>query len=182
IELGENTEAGGKFAFQSLEAATTALQKGEVDVLVTAPINKQNIQSADFQFPGHTEYLAQKGDGEALMLMLSERMRIGVVTGHIPLDQVAEAISQEKVLEKLRLFNQSLKQDFGIRKPKIAVLGLNPHAGDAGVLGKEEDNTIKPALKIAISNQPNFRLNASRTTSQDWSSVTSHTKTVILSG
>lgn len=149
IELGENTEAGGKFAFQSLEAATTALQKGEVDVLVTAPINKQNIQSADFQFPGHTEYLAQKGDGEALMLMLSERMRIGVVTGHIPLDQVAEAISQEKVLEKLRLFNQSLKQDFGIRKPKIAVLGLNPHAGDAGVLGKEEDNTIKPALKIA---------------------------------
>ncbi len=149
IELGENTEAGGKFAFQSLEAATTALQQGVVDVLVTAPINKQNIQSEDFKFPGHTEYLAQKGQGEALMLMLSESMRVGVVTGHIPLDQVAANISQEKVLEKLRLFNSSLKQDFGIRKPKIAVLGLNPHAGDAGVLGEEEDTTIKPSLKTA---------------------------------
>lgn len=149
IELGEKTEIGGKFALQSLEAATAALKKGSVDVLVTAPINKQNIQSEDFQFPGHTEYLAKKGGGEALMLMLSESMRVGVVTGHIPLDKVAEAISQEKVLEKLRLFNRSLKKDFGIRKPKIAVLGLNPHAGDAGVLGKEEDHTIKPALKTA---------------------------------
>lgn len=149
IELGENTATGGQFAFRSLEAATMALQKGNIDVLVTAPINKQNIQSENFKFPGHTEYLAQKGNGEALMLMLSESMRVGVVTGHIPLEKVSEAISQEKVLEKLRLFNNSLKQDFGIRKPKIAVLGLNPHAGDAGVLGDEEDKTIKPALQTA---------------------------------
>ena len=147
ITLGENTSEGGKYAFKSLEAATNALQKGEVDVLVTAPINKQNIQSDSFQFPGHTEYLAAKGKGDALMLMLSESMRIGVVTGHLPLEQVSANISQEKVLEKLRLLNNSLKQDFGIRKPKIAVLGLNPHAGDQGVLGNEEDNIINPALQ-----------------------------------
>lgn len=149
ITLGENTVEGGKFAFKSLEAATTALQKGEVDVLVTAPINKQNIQSESFKFPGHTEYLAEKGNGEALMLMLSESMRIGVVTGHLSLEQVSANITQEKVLQKLQLLNNSLKQDFGIRKPKIAVLGLNPHAGDQGVLGKEEDNIISPALKKA---------------------------------
>lgn len=149
ITLGENTLEGGRFAFKSLEAATNALQKGEVDVLVTAPINKQNIQSDSFQFPGHTEYLAAKGEGAALMLMLSESMRIGVVTGHLPLEQVSANISQEKVLEKLRLLNNSLKQDFGIRKPKIAVLGLNPHAGDQGVLGKEEDDIISPALQKA---------------------------------
>ena len=149
ITLGENTSEGGKYAFKSLEAATNALQKGEVDVLVTAPINKQNIQSDSFQFPGHTEYLAAKGKGDALMLMLSESMRIGVVTGHLPLEQVSANISQEKVLEKLRLLNNSLKQDFGIRKPKIAVLGLNPHAGDQGVLGNEEDNIINPALQKA---------------------------------
>lgn len=147
ITLGENTAEGGKFAFKSLEAATNALQKNEVDVLVTAPINKQNIQSDSFQFPGHTEYLEAKDKRDALMLMLSESMRIGVLTGHLPLKQVSSNISQEKVLEKLRLFNNSLKQDFGIRKPKIAVLGLNPHAGDQGVLGKEEDDIISPALK-----------------------------------
>ena len=147
ITLGENTAEGGKFAFKSLEAATNALQKNEVDVLVTAPINKQNIQSDSFQFPGHTEYLEVKDKRDALMLMLSESMRIGVLTGHLPLKQVSSNISQEKVLEKLRLFNNSLKQDFGIRKPKIAVLGLNPHAGDQGVLGKEEDDIISPALK-----------------------------------
>ena len=149
ITLGENTTEGGKFAFKSLEAATNALLKGDVDVLVTAPINKQNIQSDSFQFPGHTEYLAAKGKKNALMLMLSESMRIGVVTGHLPLEQVSANISQEKVLEKLRLLNNSLKQDFGIRKPKIAVLGLNPHAGDQGILGKEEDDIISPALQKA---------------------------------
>ena len=146
IALGENTSEGGKFAFKSLEAATNALQKNEVDVLVTAPINKQNIQSDSFQFPGHTEYLAAKDKKNALMLMLSESIRIGVVTGHLPLNHVSANISQDKVLEKLRLFNNSLKQDFGIRKPKIAVLGLNPHAGDQGVLGSEEDDIISPAL------------------------------------
>lgn len=149
ITLGENTAEGGRFAFKSLEAATNAIQKGDVDVLVTAPINKQNIQSDSFQFPGHTEYLEAKGKRDALMLMLSESMRIGVVTGHLPLEQVSANITQEKVLEKLLLLNNSLKQDFGIRKPKIAVLGLNPHAGDQGVLGKEEDDIISPALQNA---------------------------------
>ena len=149
ITLGENTAEGGMFAVKSLEAATNALQKDEVDVLVTAPINKQNIQSYSFQFPGHTEYLEAKAKGIALMLMLSESMRIGVVTGHLPLKQVSSNISQEKVLEKLRLLNKSLNQDFGIRKPKIAVLGLNPHAGDQGLLGKEEDDIIIPALQKA---------------------------------
>ena len=147
INLGENTTEGGRFAFKSLEAATNALLKGEVDVLVTAPINKQNIQSDSFQFPGHTEYLAAKEKGNALMLMLSESMRIGVVTGHLPLEQVSSNISQDKVLEKLHLLNDSLKKDFGIRKPKIAVLGLNPHAGDQGILGKEEEDIISPALQ-----------------------------------
>ena len=147
ITLGESTSEGGKFAFKSLEAATNALQKGHVDVLVTAPINKQNIQSDSFQFPGHTEYLSAKAEGDALMLMLSQSMRIGVVTGHLPLEEVSANISQEKVLAKLRLLNNSLKQDFGIRKPKIAVLGLNPHAGDQGLLGKEEHDIISPALQ-----------------------------------
>tara|TARA_B100000900_G_scaffold412430_1_gene434193 strand:+ start:1993 stop:3066 length:1074 start_codon:yes stop_codon:yes gene_type:complete len=149
ITIGENTSEAGKFAFKSLEAATNSILKGEVDVLVTAPINKQNIQSDDFQFPGHTEYLAAKDKGNVLMLMLSESIRIGVVTGHLPLDKVSANISQDKVLEKLRLLNKSLKKDFGIRKPKIAVLGLNPHAGDQGVLGKEEDDIIIPAIHKA---------------------------------
>ena len=147
ITLGENSAEGGKFAFKSLDAATNALIKDEVDVLVTAPINKQNIQSDSFQFPGHTEYLEAKDKRDALMLMLSESMRIGMVTGHLPLKEVSSNISQEKVLKKLRLLNKSLKQDFGIRKPKIAVLGLNPHSGDQGVLGMEEDDIISPALK-----------------------------------
>lgn len=149
ITIGENTAEGGKFAFKSLEAATNALQRGEVDVLVTAPINKQNIQSDSFQFPGHTEYLAVKDKSDALMLMLSKNMRIGVVTGHIPLEKVSANITKEKVSEKLRLLNYTLKQDFGIRKPKIAVLGLNPHAGDQGILGKQEDEIIIPALQKA---------------------------------
>lgn len=149
VTLGENNPEGGKFAFKSLEAATNALQKNEVDVLVTAPINKQNIQSDSFQFPGHTEYLAAKDKRNALMLMVSESIRIGVVTGHLPLEQVSANISQNKILEKIQLLDKSLKQDFGIRKPKIAVLGLNPHAGDQGVLGRQEDDIINPALKKA---------------------------------
>jgi 4-hydroxythreonine-4-phosphate dehydrogenase len=142
-------EDGGKYALKSLQKACQALQDGSVDVLVTAPINKENIQSDSFKFPGHTEFLEQQFDGQALMLMLNNDLRIGVVTGHLPLEQVSKHITQELILQKLQLFNQSLIQDFGVRKPKIAVLGLNPHAGDNGLLGKEEEETIIPALQKA---------------------------------
>ena len=134
---------------KSLEKACQALQNGSIDVLVTAPINKENIQSDSFKFPGHTEFLEQQFEGQALMLMLNKELRIGVVTGHLPLKQVSKHITQELILQKLESFNQSLIQDFGIRKPKISVLGLNPHAGDNGLLGKEEEKTIIPALQKA---------------------------------
>jgi 4-hydroxythreonine-4-phosphate dehydrogenase len=144
-----NKKKGGEYALKSLEKACQALQNGSIDVLVTAPINKENIQSDRFNFPGHTEFLEQQFEGQALMLMLNMELRIGVVTGHMPLKQVSKHITQELILQKLESFNQSLIQDFGIRKPKIAVLGLNPHAGDNGLLGKEEEKIIKPALQKA---------------------------------
>ena len=147
--LGNNTPDGGKYALKSLECASQSLKNKEVDVLVTAPINKENIQSDSFKFPGHTEFLEQQFEGQALMLMLNKELRIGVVTGHLPLEQVSKHITQELILQKLESFNQSLIQDFGIRKPKIAVLGLNPHAGDNGLLGQEEEKTIIPALQKA---------------------------------
>ncbi len=150
IELGQQTENGGKYAFKSLEAATNALAEGKIDVLVTAPINKENIQSAEFKFPGHTEYLDEKfGKGNSLMFLVSDDLRVAVVTGHIPVTRVAQELSSEKILKKIQLLNKSLTQDFAIRKPKIAVLGLNPHAGDNGVIGDEEKNIIIPAIDKA---------------------------------
>ena len=142
-------ENGGKYAWRSLEKACQALQNGSIDVLVTAPINKKNIQSKSFKFPGHTEFLEKQFKGQALMLMLNKSLRVGVVTGHLPLNQVSKNISQKLILQKLNSFNHSLIQDFGIRKPKIAVLGLNPHAGDNGLLGQEEKKTIIPAIQKA---------------------------------
>ncbi|TVR40894.1 MAG: 4-hydroxythreonine-4-phosphate dehydrogenase PdxA [Bacteroidia bacterium] len=151
IDLGQSTETAGQAAFQSLEMATDDLAKGHIDALVTAPINKQNIQSRHFNFPGHTEYLTQKfGTQESLMLMVSNQTRIGVITGHIPLREVPGQISRERILSKVKIFNNSLKKDFGITKPKIALLGLNPHAGDKGVIGKEEQEVIIPAIKEAF--------------------------------
>ena len=144
-----NLENGGKYALKSLQKACQALQNRSIDVLVTAPINKENIQSDSFKFPGHTEFLEQQFEGQALMLMLNEELRIGLVTGHLPIEQVSKHITQELILQKLESFNHSLIQDFGIRKPKIAVLGLNPHAGDNGLLGQEEEKTIIPALQKA---------------------------------
>jgi 4-hydroxythreonine-4-phosphate dehydrogenase len=146
---GTKNESGGKYALKSLEKASQALKNGEIDALLTAPINKDNIQSDSFKFPGHTEYLEQKFDGKALMLMLCDKLRIGLVTGHLPIDQISKNITQELIIQKLKSFNKSLQQDFGIRKPKIAVLGLNPHAGDNGLLGEEEAKTIIPALQKA---------------------------------
>lgn len=147
MNIGEVTSEGGLYAFKSLEAATQDLLDGEIDVLVTAPINKDNIQSEEFNFPGHTEYLMQKdGAEEVLMFMVSDVARIGVVTGHIPLKEVAAKITTEGILKKITVMNKSLIEDFGIVKPKIAIMGLNPHAGDNGLLGDEEEKSIIPAI------------------------------------
>lgn len=151
VELGRSTEEAGKAAFAALEQATEDLKKGALDAIVTAPINKKNIQSADFHFPGHTEYLEEKfGTGTpSLMLLMNDVMRVAVVTGHIPVAEVSNALTKELIIEKLLVFNKSLKEDFMIVRPRIAVLGLNPHAGDEGVIGDEEQKTIIPALKEA---------------------------------
>ncbi|TDO19494.1 4-hydroxythreonine-4-phosphate dehydrogenase PdxA [Pedobacter duraquae] len=151
IELGVSNEIGGKYALLSLEKATEDLVKGDIDALITAPINKHNIQSETFQFPGHTEYLQEKsGSNDVLMFLVSEDLRIGVVTGHIPVNQISASITAEKITKKLILMNESLKKDFWIEKPKIAVLGLNPHAGDNGLLGSEEKDVIMPAIQNAF--------------------------------
>ncbi len=150
VELGKSTSIAGESSFISLEQAVKSLKEGTIDVLVTAPINKDNIQSDQFNFPGHTEYLTKEsGAQESLMLMISENLKIGVVTGHIPISEVSSALSAESIINKLRIMNQSLIQDFRIRKPKIAVLGLNPHAGDNGLIGNEEIDIINPAIKKA---------------------------------
>lgn len=138
---------GGVYALKSLEAATADLKDQKIDVLVTAPINKDCVRDAGFEFPGHTEYLANiSGTNEVLMFMVAEGLRVGVVTGHIPLRKVAESITKEAVEHKLRLMIKSLQEDFLIQKPKIAVLGLNPHAGDRGTLGNEEMDIINPVI------------------------------------
>ena len=149
VELGKPSRESGKAAFDALEKAMTEYKDGLFDVLVTAPIHKQMIQSESFTFPGHTEYIEQSiGEGaKALMILASERLRVALVTGHVPVAKVATTLSQELVQEKLELFNTSLKSDFGINAPRIAVLALNPHAGDGGVIGNEEETTIIPAIK-----------------------------------
>lgn len=151
VELTQSTEVAGKAAYQALEAAVADLKAGNIDVLVTAPINKHNIQNEQFHFPGHTEYLEQScGEGKkALMILMTENLRVALVTGHIPLSEVASQLTPERIISKLQIFNQSLKQDFDIIKPRIAVLALNPHAGDAGLIGSEEENIIKPAMAEA---------------------------------
>ena len=151
ITLGQSTEAGGKYALASLEAATEDLKNGEIDALVTAPINKENIQSETFNFPGHTEYLTEKFEGNSLMLMVNDNIKIGVATNHIPLSKVANTLTSDTIFEKLKILNKALLQDFCITSPRIAVLGLNPHAGDNGLIGKEEENVIIPAIDNAKS-------------------------------
>lgn len=150
IDLGQSTETGGKYAFLSLEKATQDLINVDIDALVTAPINKQNIQNENFQFAGHTEYIqAKAGADESLMLLMGEDLRVGLVTGHIPVAEVSKKVTKEKIIKKLELMNQTLKTDFWIEKPKIAVLGLNPHAGDEGLIGEEEQKIIAPAVEEA---------------------------------
>ena len=151
IELGVANETGGKYALLSLEKATEDLIGGQIDALVTAPINKHNIQSENFSFPGHTEYLQERSKSkDVLMFLMNDNLRVGVVTGHIPVADVPQSITKEKIVKKLQLMNESLKKDFWIEKPKIAVLGLNPHAGDNGLLGKEEQEIISPAIQEAF--------------------------------
>ncbi|MBK0380297.1 4-hydroxythreonine-4-phosphate dehydrogenase PdxA [Mucilaginibacter segetis] len=150
IELGTTTAEGGKYAYLSLQKATDDLLSGAIDGLVTAPINKDNIQNEEFNFPGHTEYLQARDNApESLMFLVSDTLRVGVVTGHIPIVKVAESITGEKILAKLKLMHKSLHDDFWIRKPKIAVLGLNPHASDNGLIGSEEKEIIIPAIEEA---------------------------------
>jgi len=147
LEFGVNDETVGKYAIKSFVAATQALKEGLVDVLVTAPINKYNIQSEEFHFPGHTDYLNQELEGNALMLMVQDNLRVGLLTDHVPVNEVSKHLTEALIRTKLETINKTLIQDFGITKPKIAVLGLNPHCGDHGVIGKEDDEVIKPALK-----------------------------------
>jgi len=152
IQPGTVSDQAGRLAFLSLERAVKDLASNKIDVLVTAPINKKNIQSKDFNFPGHTEYLAKYSNVEsALMLMCCDDLRVGVVTGHQALRDVADSITKARVLQKLQEVHKTLKLDFSIAKPRIAVLGLNPHAGDDGLLGREEKEIIQPAIEEARS-------------------------------
>ena len=146
IEPGKETEEGGKYAFLSLKAAVTALKNDEIDVLVTAPINKHNIQSEEFNFPGHTDYLAKELEGEALMFMVTNDLKVGLLTDHVPVKDVSKKITAKLVETKVNKIYNSLIEDFRVRKPKIAVLGINPHTGDNGVIGKEDDEVLRPII------------------------------------
>ena len=147
INFGTNDETVGKYAIKSFVAATKALKEGLIDVLVTAPINKYNIQSEEFKFPRHTDYLDKELEGNALMLMVQDDLRVGLLTDHIPVNEVAKHLTESLITQKIETIKKTLIQDFSINKPKIAVLGLNPHAGDGGVIGKEEEEILKPTLK-----------------------------------
>lgn len=150
VELGKSTPVAGEASYMALERATSDLKEGLIDVLVTAPINKDNIQSEKFNFPGHTEFLAREFDSkDYLMLMVSETMKVGLVTTHLPISEITNYITKETILSKLRIIAHSMQQDFAITRPRIAVFGLNPHAGDNGLLGKEEIDIIQPAIEQA---------------------------------
>jgi 4-hydroxythreonine-4-phosphate dehydrogenase len=149
VEPGKMTQEAGRAAYLALARCTEDLKNRHVDAVVTAPINKLTIQSSDFPYPGHTEYYAANfAKEDSMMLLVSEVLRVGNLTTHIPLSQVSEHITQEKIIKKTNLLLKVLKEDFGIRKPKIAILGLNPHAGEGGLLGAEENNVIVPAIQV----------------------------------
>ncbi len=149
IQFGERSGQLAAYAIKSLESAALDLASGKVDVLVTAPIDKNSMQQAGFAYPGHTEFLQQMAgsDSEVLMLLIADDLRVGTVTGHIPLKDVSGAITTDRIVQKARLFNQSLMRDLAIATPRIAVLGLNPHAGDNGSLGSEDRERIAPAVR-----------------------------------
>jgi 4-hydroxythreonine-4-phosphate dehydrogenase len=153
INPGQLTDIGGAYAVKSLAAAVEALKDKKIEGLVTAPIHKKNIQSPEFSFTGHTPYLKQAfGVKDVLMLMSSDNFRVGLVTEHVPVSEITRYITRETILSKLNILKDSLIRDFGIDKPRIAVLGLNPHAGDEGLIGREEEDIIKPAIKDAKHN------------------------------
>ncbi|MDC7994950.1 4-hydroxythreonine-4-phosphate dehydrogenase PdxA [Altibacter sp. HG106] len=147
VSLGEEDKNAGAYAIRSLKAAVQALKNAEIDVLVTAPIHKSNVQSESFQFPGHTDYLAQELEGDSLMLMVSGPLRVGLLTDHVAVKDVPKHITKERIHRKIQTIYNTLIQDFRIRTPKIAVLGINPHTGDNGVIGKEDDEVLRPALE-----------------------------------
>ena len=149
VELSKPSAEAGKAALDALERALADYKEGLIDVLVTAPINKHSIQSDEFHFPGHTEYIEERvGEGEkALMILMKDDFRVALVTGHLPVKDIAAALTKELIMEKMEIFNRSLKQDFNIGCPRIAVFSLNPHAGDNGLLGTEETEVIIPAMK-----------------------------------
>ncbi len=147
ITLGKATEEGGQYAFKALEMAVGELKAGFIDALVTAPISKEAMQMAGFPFPGHTEYITQAmSASDSLMMMVSESLRIGLATSHIPLRQVPEALTKDLLMKKIQIFHETMQIDFGYDRPTIAVLGLNPHAGENGMLGNEEEQIIRPAI------------------------------------
>ncbi|WP_262149410.1 4-hydroxythreonine-4-phosphate dehydrogenase PdxA [Chryseobacterium foetidum] len=152
VELGKPTEESTKMAIDSLEAATEALMKGEIDVLVTAPINKDEMVKMGFKHAGHTGYFEEKFNKKGLMFLVTEDLKVAVSTHHIPISQVAENISKEKIKKQIKALNQTLIEDFAVTRPKIAVLGLNPHSGDGGVIGTEEIEIISPAIKELSDN------------------------------
>lgn len=147
IAFGQLDDTVGQYAVRSFTGAVAALKQKQIDVLVTAPMNKYNIQSEDFKFPGHTDYLDRELEGDALMLMVQDGLRIGLLTDHIPVNEVSAHLTEALIRKKILTVNTSLKQDFTINRPRIAVLGVNPHSGDNGVIGSEDDKVVKPALK-----------------------------------
>jgi 4-hydroxythreonine-4-phosphate dehydrogenase len=147
IEYGKPTAESGQYALMSLRAAVKALKDNEIDLLVTAPINKNTIQGDDFNFPGHTDYLARELEGESLMFMVTDKLKIGLLTDHVAVKDVPALITPELVKRKVTIVMESLEKDFGIRKPRIAILGINPHSGDNGVIGKEDEEVLKPVIR-----------------------------------
>ncbi|WP_027376745.1 4-hydroxythreonine-4-phosphate dehydrogenase PdxA [Kaistella palustris] len=152
VNLGTPTEESTRMAIDSLEAASTALMNGEIDVLVTAPINKDEMLKQGFAHAGHTGYLEEKFGKKGLMFLVTDDLKVAVSTHHIPVSQVAESISKEKIKKQIKLLNQCLTEDFQIERPKIAVLGLNPHAGDGGAIGREEIEIIQPVIRELFDN------------------------------
>jgi len=147
IHFGQATKEAGTYAIKSLKAAVKALKDKEVDVLVTAPINKHTIQDEEFHFPGHTDFLARELEGESLMFMVTNTLKIGLLTDHVAVKDVTGLISAALIRKKVDLMMESLRMDFGIRKPRIAILGINPHSGDNGVIGKEDEEVLKPVIR-----------------------------------
>ncbi|MFS4415503.1 4-hydroxythreonine-4-phosphate dehydrogenase PdxA [Maribacter sp. 2307ULW6-5] len=151
LRYGEATEEAGSYAIKSLKAAVTELKEGNIDVLVTAPINKTNVQSEEFNFPGHTDYLAQELEGESLMFMVTEDLKVGLLTDHVAVKDVSKSIIPRKVRDKIKTIEKSLIMDFGIQRPRVALLGINPHSGDNGVIGQEDDEVLRPVIAEMVN-------------------------------